>query len=136
MADIAYLEGSIVDYCSGKFFQNKCGLPGNKVFELARQGDQRAVGYFKEYGEHLGDAINLIVKILSPQAVFLGGSVSKSFNLFQGSLEERLRAFPFNRVMDQLIVEPSEIENISILGAAALVGSKKSNSARKMHPNI
>ena len=132
LADISYLEGTIEDYCSGKFFQNKCNLPGSKIFELAGQGDQKAIQCFNEYGEHLGNAINLIVKILSPQAVFLGGSVSKSFSFFRNSLEQKTGTFPFKKVMDQLVIAPSEMENISILGAAALVGSREPNSKKKI----
>ena len=130
LADISYLDGSIEDYCSGKFFQNKCGMPGNKVFELANQGDRRSMEYFSEYGRHLGNAINLIVKILSPQAIFIGGSVSKSFAFFKESLEEKTGTFPFKKVMDQLVIEPSEVENISILGAAALIGSRESINSK------
>lgn len=121
LSDIPYLDQSIEDYCSGKFFQKQFGLDGKEVYALARQGDAQAMEIFQQYGTHLGNALKLILNILSPEAIFLGGSVSSSYPFFKDALQERIQSFPFKRVSSQLLIAPSEIANISILGAAALI---------------
>lgn len=125
LADLPYLDKTIEDYCSGKFFQNKYGLEGRKVHEMAKAGDPEAFKIFNEYGNHLGNAIKLILNVLSPEAVFLGGSISQSFSFFEDSLREKIATFPFKRVIKNLEIAPSEISNVAILGSAALIKPQK-----------
>lgn len=125
IGSIPYLNKTIEDYCSGKFFSGQYNLTGTEVYELVRKGDEGAVKMFDEYGRHLGKAIKLIMYVLSPEAIFLGGSVSKSFRFFENSLLETLNDFPFGKVKDQMVILPSRTENISILGAAALITAEQ-----------
>lgn len=121
MADIPYLEGTIEDYCSGKFFRRQFGLNGHEVFALASKGDAHALEIYKQFGEHLGNAIKLILHVLSPEAVLLGGSVSAAYVFFKDALHERIASFPFKRLSSKLLIAPSETANIAILGAVAIV---------------
>ncbi|MDT0677200.1 ROK family protein [Autumnicola musiva] len=121
---VPYLDKTVEDYCSGIFFLNEYGLRGNEVSMLAQKGDPTAVKIFQEYGKHLGSALKIIVNVLSPEAIFLGGSVRKSFRFFEASLNESLLSFPFKRVIEKLVIQPSDTSNIAILGAAALMTSK------------
>ena len=114
-----YLDKTVEDYCSGKFF-GRTGRPGAEWHALAQRGDAEALALFAEYGRHLGQAIHLILYALAPAAILLGGSVSQGFAFFQGGLHERLAAFPFRQVTERLVVRPSTIGNAAILGAAAL----------------
>lgn len=129
LADIPYLNQTIEDYCSGKFFSKQFGTDGHELHALAQKGDAWALEIFNQYGTHLGNAIKLILNILSPEAIFLGGSVSISYPFFKESMMERIQTFPFKRVISQLVVEPSKTANVSILGAAALVQMKTSRLA-------
>lgn len=126
LGSIPYLDQNIENYCSGKFFKNKYELKGSEVFELAEKGDKQALEIFKEYGKHLGNAIKLILYIISPEAIFLGGSVSQSFKYFEEELKKTVGTFPFKKVKDNLIIQPSKMKNASILGAAALIISEMS----------
>lgn len=119
--NIKYLDKTIEDYCSGKFFKQQYGINGTEAFNLAAAGDEKGIKMFDEYGKHLGEALKLILNILSPQAILLGGSVSKAFSFFERSLQETMNSFPFQRVRQQLIIKPSEAQNMAILGAAALI---------------
>lgn len=128
LADIPYLDNNIEDYCSGKFFRNHFGMEGGELHALAREGDAQALEIFHQFGGHLGNVIKIILYVLSPEAIFLGGSVSQSFDFFKDAMQERVQSFPFKRVINQLIIQPSEIANASILGAAALVKMRNSPS--------
>jgi glucokinase len=124
MADIPYLDKTIEDYCSGKFFRQQYDLEGVKLSKMAVAGDENAQHIFYEFGTHVGAAIRIIMNILSPQAVFLGGSVSQSFSLFEQGMLDKLKDYPFARVRNTIHIAPSKTPNISILGAAALVDGK------------
>ncbi|MGM0933675.1 MAG: ROK family protein [Bacteroidota bacterium] len=121
MANLPYLDKTIEDYCSGKFFFNEHGLKGDEVAKLAEKGNLEALKIFKEFGHHLGNSLKLILNILSPEAIFLGGSISKSYVFFEESLLETINTFPFKKVRDQLVVEPSTTSNTALLGSAALI---------------
>ena len=122
---IPYRDKTIEDYCSGKFFVQRTGRPGAAWHALAQQGDAEALALFAEFGGHLGRAIHIILYALSPQAIFLGGSVSRGFEYFRGGLHESLAAFPFKQITERLVVAPSTIGNAAMLGAAALCHLKQ-----------
>lgn len=126
---IPYLDKTYDAYCGGKFFQQKYGLEGSQMRERAEAGNQEATAAFHAYGKHLGSVVNLILYTLSPEAIFLGGSVSKSFHLFKEPLLECIQAFPFKRVTAKLVIEPSEIDNAALLGAAALYQLRSAEKA-------
>jgi len=45
-----------------------------------------ALKAFKEYGEHLGEAIKCILYLYAPDALILGGSISKAYPYFKDSM--------------------------------------------------
>jgi len=121
MADIPYFDSTIEGYCSGKFFREHHGQEGIEISKKAAQGDPEALQIFHEFGSHVGSAVRLLMNILSPEAIFFGGSISKSFSLFEQGIWDKLDAYPFKRVKDKLHIAASQTPNISILGAAALI---------------
>jgi len=122
---IPYLNKTIEDYCSGKFFSDQFGLTGNLVYDQAMQGDKQALAIMQQLGEHIGNALKIILFALSPEAIFLGGSVSNGFPFFEAGMRASLQQFPFQKVREQVVIERSTMVNSAILGAAALVHMKK-----------
>lgn len=120
MGGIAYRDATVEDYCSGKFF-SKMGFNGSELHALAKNGDAQALDLFNQYGEHVGNLIKTVLFSFSPQAIFFGGSVSKCYPFFREAMENSVQEFPFKRVVDQLVIAPSEMLNAAILGAAALI---------------
>lgn len=117
---VPYLDKTIEDYSSGKFFFNEMGLSGKKMMELAEQGDKNALETFEKFGTHVGNAIKVMLFSLSPEAVILGGSVSKCFEYFKEAMFNSVYTFPYKVITDNLVIERSGLENASILGSAAL----------------
>jgi len=122
---IPYLDKTVEDYCSGKFFAQRTGRPGGEWHARAQGGDAEALALFAEFGRHLGRAVQIILYGLAPEAIFLGGSVSGSFEFFQGGLSESLAAFPFKQVTERLLIAPSQLSHAAVLGAAALCPMKQ-----------
>lgn len=120
LANIPYLDKTIENYCSGKFFESHYGKSGAQLFKNAMNQDPEALKAYNEFGKHLGESFKLILYMLAPEAIILGGSVSKSFRFFQASLQESLASFPFKRISENVKILPSNMKNVSLLGPAAL----------------
>ena len=125
---IPYLDKTIEDYCSGKFFKTVHGMSGLKVQRLAEKGDTQALAIMEEYGQHLGNALKIILYAVSPEAIFLGGSICRCFEYFKEGMFRSLESFPFKLVTNKLVVDCSVLNNAAILGAAALFKMRYASS--------
>lgn len=117
---IRYLNGTIDDYCSGKFFKDHYQMTGAELAQLAEQNEPHALKAFEQFGEHLAQAISTILFVLNPQVIVIGGSVAQSYPLFIEALWRGLAKFPYQRVTNHLTIIPSHLENAALLGAAHL----------------
>jgi glucokinase len=127
---IPYLKYDFEKYCSGKFFSHFFNLQGHEVYKMALDGNHQAIRIFEQFGKHLSRVIQLILYALGPEAVILGGSVSKSFHFIKDSLLNDLQRFPYKPILERVVIEVSEIENAAVLGAAALFQVKNAGHHR------
>ncbi|MCM4156297.1 ROK family protein [Gramella sp. AN32] len=125
LGDIPYLDKTIEDYCSGKFFSTVYSEDGKSLFQKAEAGDEKALKIFEDFGNHVGNAFKVILYTLAPEAIFIGGSISRSFPYFEKSMWEAVHTFPFKKIIENLIIEVSEIDNIALLGAVSLFENSK-----------
>jgi glucokinase len=117
---LPYLDRNFEAYASGQFFERVHGVPGRELAGRAERGDPAALGIFAEYGGHIGEAVKAICYAVDPEAIILGGSVSKSSRFFKDAMWETFQSFAYSITKERLKIEVSETENIAILGAAAL----------------
>ena len=114
-------EGDIFEAFGGSaFFIKKNNITGEELFKRAMKGDEKALALFNEFGHHIGKLVKTLLYILAPEAIILGGSISKSFSLFKDGILEEIADFPFEIMKDVIAIEQSELEDIAILGAAGL----------------
>lgn len=118
---LPYREGILENYCSGQFFQNQYKITGEKAAILARQGEKKAQQMFQRFGYHLGRSIKIAIYILAPEAVILGGSLSRSFQLFEQSMWKEVHDFPYGHVINNIEIFPVQNQDIALVGAASLV---------------
>lgn len=118
--EMIYLDSKFEDYCSGVFFSNKHQTTGEEVFNNARAGDVAAQEICNDFGIHLGRLIYSIVLAIDPEAILLGGSIAKAYDLYQGAVMRELQKFPYPRTIEKLTIECTETPDIQILGSAAL----------------
>lgn len=117
---ISYKDKNYEYYASGQFFQREHNIAGDKLFELANHNDPKALEIFSEFGHHLGNAITTIMFAVDPEIIILGGSVSKSFQFYKDAVYDVLNKFPYPQSIRNLEIVVSKLNNIAILGAAAL----------------
>jgi len=117
---IPFKDTILEHYCGGLFFEREHRRSGEKLAEKANKGDIRARAAYQEYGRYVGFAMKSILYNYDPEAIIMGGSVSKSYSLFKDSMMEELDDFAYPKTLDNLTIEVSDKENIAIFGAAAL----------------
>jgi glucokinase len=118
-------------YCSGQFFQNEFGKSGEELSIKAQNGNRAALKAFSQYGANLGEAIKMIMFAVDPEVIVLGGSVSKSYKLYENAMWKSIKSFAYTKSVSRIKIEVSTIKNIAILGAAALYLDAKGNNLLK-----
>ncbi len=115
-----YQDNILEYYCSGSFFNNVYGFNGTDVFEDAKRGDMGALKLYRELGTHIGHAIKQVMYAYDPQLIVLGGSVRLAYDFFQQSMWQEVKTFVYEKTVERIRVEVSELQNSGIMGAAAL----------------
>lgn len=126
---IPYKDGIIEDYCSGKFFKNFYDSNGEELMILAKEGDSMAIEAFKQFGEHLGNAVKTILYAVDPQVIIVGGSVVNSVEFFEASLVRSINDFAYKKVLENFEILYSKTSNIALLGAASLYYDRIGNNS-------
>lgn len=127
-----YRDHNIEYYASGNFFKVKYGMSAMAAHQLALAGNDEALAWWAEFGRHMGEAIKTVVYAYDPEAIAIGGSVSKAFPYFEQSMRESLADFTFPESIRHLKIFQSVNENITLLGAAALI---RGNGAMLNNPS-
>ncbi|GAO30086.1 ROK family protein [Geofilum rubicundum] len=122
---IPYLDSNYEHYCSGQFFNTYNSLGGNGLYNMAAKGDEDALKIFEVYGRHLANAIKCILFTIDPAAIIIGGSVSQSYPFYEQAMKQELGSFPYSKTIERIKIMPSAINDVAILGAAALFLEKQ-----------
>jgi len=117
---VPYKDGIIENYASSFFFSEGYEKTAKEMSELALRGESKAVEAYKEFGVHLGEAIKIIMYLYAPQAIVLGGSISKAYPLFRKSMERSIGSFAYPMQRKKMEIRVTTTANLPILGAAAL----------------
>jgi glucokinase len=117
---LPYMDGIMEEYSSSFFFSKNYHQTAEEMSLSAAEGDEKSLEAYAEFGLHLGECIKSILYMYAPEAIILGGSISKSFPLFKESLELSLKSFAYKKQIENLKIETSNKEGIAILGAASL----------------
>ncbi len=125
---LSYGEHDIEYYASGNFFEARYKVSAIVAHDLAVSGDQKALGWWDEFGGHMGQAIKTVVYSYDPEAIVIGGSLSKAYRFFEQAMHASLKNFTFPESIKRLRIFQSVNEDVTLLGAAALIDAKKSAS--------
>lgn len=117
---LPYKDSIFEHYCSGMFFERAFGLSGKQVYENARKGGKSAKKMYKAFGTHLGNGIKAVMYAYDPQLIILGGTIRKAYPFFKDSMFGAMRDFAYTNSLASTRIEISELDEVSVLGAAAL----------------
>ncbi|MEE9515428.1 MAG: ROK family protein [Candidatus Brocadiales bacterium] len=94
-------------------------LTPERIGKLARSGDKLAGRAIKDTGVMLGIAIGSLANVLNPDAVVIGGGVSKLGELLLDPIRDEVRKRAFHKAVEGLKIAKAELEdNAGALGAA------------------
>jgi glucokinase len=127
---VQYGEHNIEYYASGNFFEALHGMSAIRAHELAMAGDAKALELWRMFGVHMGQAIKTVVYTYDPEAIVIGGSLSKAFRFFEASMKRSLEDFTFPQSIRRLKILQSVDEDITLLGAAALLEQREPMPAK------
>lgn len=114
-------HGSLEQHCSVQAVRREMGCEPGKLAAQALMGDERAIAYWREYGQYLGIGLASLLYVLTPEAVILSGGISAGADLFLPSTwaEIEQRVLPSSREGLQILV--AELGNqAGMTGAARL----------------
>ena len=92
--------------------------------ELARSGDVDAIRIFELSGEKLGTGLAIVIDILNPEVIAIGGVYSRAEELFYESMMKALEREALPQSLEACKIIPAElgekIGDVAALSAAAL----------------
>lgn len=117
---LPYKDSIFEHYCSGQFFEIHKKTTGTEVYNKAVAGDSKALEMYNQFGTHLGNAIKAVMYAYDPEMIVLGGSVSNSYPFFKDNMSKAMEDFAYPNSIKNLKIKISELEQVAVLGAAAL----------------
>ncbi len=117
---LRYLDARYEDFSSSGFFVTQHQTTAQAANEAAAGGDGEVTEVWREYGDHLGQFVKMVLAAYDPEVIAFGGSISKAFPLFEGDLKSALSDFPFPETVRRLKLVTMDQQDLAILGAAAL----------------
>lgn len=102
-------------------------LSGKEITGLAERGDACAVKCYAEFGTALGHILALVINLIDPEAVVIGGAVAASFDFFRESL---MQAVIGGTVAGMRVrVAPSLLgERAALLGAGKIYWDRRASN--------
>jgi glucokinase len=90
------------------------------VIAAAGQGDRRAIEVIETAGLALGSSLGLVINVLDPEAVVIGGGLGSASGLYRDSLVEATRQHIWSEVTRTLPILPAAFgPEAGLIGAAA-----------------
>ena len=119
-------RGCIETYLSGPAIERayaerggRAGLRLPEIAELAKEGDRVAHALVEERVELFGRALSIVVNVLDPDVIVLGGGVSNLEALYDEGLKS-LRRWVFNDDLLTRVLKNELGDSAGVLGAALL----------------
>ena len=101
--------------------RNKENIEAKDVLDAFKAGDALAVRVMDEVGEKLGGALGIFAVVVDPDAIVIGGGVSKAGQPLIDLIEKHYKKYAFSLCKDTPIVIASLGNDAGIYGAAKMV---------------
>jgi len=99
----------------------KTDITSKDVYELAKGGDEEALGVFERQGFYLGIALAGLINTLNPEVVVIGGGAAAGWDLFIPQTQEQIRIRAYRTAAERAkLVRAVLDDDAGIIGAARL----------------
>lgn len=96
-------------------------VSAKSVFDCVKKNDAVAIRIAERFGEYLGKALSIFAVVSDPQAIVIGGGVSKAGPILLDYIREPYRKYAFHACKDVDFVLATLGNDAGIFGAAKLV---------------
>jgi predicted NBD/HSP70 family sugar kinase len=107
-----------------RFYEEQSGQrrPLREIAERAAAGsDPHAVATIERLTDKLAQALGIIIDVLDPHAIVLGGGVGNIDALYTETMREKITAAIFNPRFEAALLKPTLGDSAGVFGAAMLV---------------
>ena len=95
------------------------------VVEAALAGDQRAITILSEAGLDLGRGISMLIQLLNPELIIIGGSVAEANQYLITPIQQALNIYSMAKSREQSKLALYQLgEDVGLLGGVAVVNEK------------
>ncbi len=101
--------GSFEGYCSGAGIARIAGREAREVLEAARAGDADARALLETSGEYLGRGLAILVDVLNPELIIIGGIYSRAPEMFADAMQRLLKAEALPGAVERCEVRPAAL---------------------------
>ncbi|MFP3959116.1 MAG: ROK family protein [Spirochaetaceae bacterium] len=101
--------GSFEGYCSGAGIARTAGREAREVVEAARRGDRSARAILDKSGRYLGRGIAILVDVLNPELIIIGGIYARAAELFSEPMHRTLREEALPGAIERCEVAPAAL---------------------------
>jgi predicted NBD/HSP70 family sugar kinase len=108
---------------------SKNGMDIEHLISLAQNGEKLAAGILKETAHHIGIGISNLIIGFSPQAIVVGGSIVRAWDMIKDEINLLSQRSIRHEVSSTMIVPSTLGDSPTILGALSLVLVRKFASA-------
>lgn len=114
-----YASATAITRMAGERGVGTSSTTSEQVYHMAKSGDRRALGIFRDMGTYLGLGLASLVNVLNPELIVVGGGVAKGWDLFIDAVRTEITARAFKHPGERVrLIRASLGESAGILGAA------------------
>lgn len=103
----------------------KGAIDPNLVVRAAQEGDQRAITILSEVGLNLGRGISMLIQLLNPELIILGGVVAEANQYILTPIQQALNVYSMAKSREKTKIMLYQLGNeVGLRGAVAVVTDK------------
>lgn len=97
-------------------------LDPSTVVEAAIAGDQRAIGILSDVGLDLGRGIAILIQLLNPELIILGGAIAEASQYITTPIQQALNIYSMAKLREKTEIQLSTLgSEVGLMGAVAIV---------------
>ncbi len=101
--------GSFEGYCSGAGIARMAGTEAREVVVEARAGDADAIALLETSGEYLGRGLAILVDVLNPELIIIGGIYARAPEMFSDAMHRLLGAEALPGAVERCEIVPAAL---------------------------
>lgn len=104
---------------------HKGAIDPNLVVNAAKEGDQRAITILSDVGLNLGRGISMLIQLLNPELIVLGGVVAEANQYILTPIQQALNVYSMAKSREKTQIALYQLGNeVGLVGAIAVVTDK------------